>query len=340
MTVVNPPYVLQNRTDHPAKAFRRALGGVVSAGVGSATDYAVTQNTTPNLTVQVAAGDAYVTCYNTSGGLYHVFNDGTQSATITAAHATLPRRDLVVVRVQDQEQSGATNTADVFVVAGTPAAVPVDPALPTGASYLTLARVAVAAATTTITSANITDLRTYAHTAGGLQVVTSGTRPASAYEGQQAYETDTDRIVTWDGTTWQTSAQLGAWTAYTPVWTASTTNPALGNGTLTGAYVQIGKTVHYRIRLRAGTTTTYGTGVYRFSLPVTAVATFAGAGEIIGQASLLDNSASSRYARNAYTYDDTKVSLVDEAGNGVSNTVPFTWASLDNVSIVGTYEAA
>jgi hypothetical protein len=75
-------------------------------------------------------------------------------------------------------------------------------------------------------------------------------------------------------------------------------------------------------------------------LPVTTVATFSGAGEIIGQASLLDSSLSARYARNAYTYDDTKVSLVDEAGNGVSNTVPFTWANADNVSIVGTYEAA
>lgn len=340
MTVVNPPYVLQNRTDHPAKAFRRALGGVVSAGVGSATDYAVAQNTTPNLTVQVAAGDAYVTCYNASGGLYHVFNDGTQSATITAAHATLPRRDLVVVRVQDQEQSGATNTADVFVVAGTPAAVPVDPSLPAGASYLTLARVAVAAAATTITSANITDLRTYAHSAGGLQVVTSGTRPASAYEGQQVYESDTDRVVLWNGSAWQTSAQLGAWTAYTPTWVGSTGSHTLGNGTLTGSYVQVSKTVHFRVRLTIGSTTTYNAGTWRFGLPVTMVANFSGAGDAIASATMYDLSLADRYARTVYSYSDTQVAVLSEAGLAISSTVPFTWATGDTLSIVGTYEAA
>jgi hypothetical protein len=340
MTIANPPYVLQNRTDHPARSFRRALGGIVTAGVSGQTEMKVSANGTPNMTVIVASGDAYVTCYNASGGVYHVFNDGTTTATITAAHATLPRRDLVVVRVQDQEQSGSTNTADILVIAGTPNAVPVDPTLPAGASYLTIARVAVAASTTAITNSNITDLRSLASTVGGVIVCTSGTRPASAYAGQHAFESDTSRVVVWDGSAWQTTSQLGSWTAYTPVWTSSGTAPVLGNGTLTGSYIQIGKTVHYRIRLRTGTTTTYGTGSYRFSLPVTTVATFAGAGEVIGQASLLDASPSARYARNAYTYDDTKVSLVDEAGTGVTNTVPFTWANTDTLSIVGTYEAA
>jgi hypothetical protein len=33
-------------------------------------------------------------------------------------------------------------------------------------------------------------------------VCTSTTRPASPYEGQVIYETDTDRILFWDGTTW------------------------------------------------------------------------------------------------------------------------------------------
>lgn len=340
MTVVNPPYVLQNRTDHPAKAFRRALGGVVSSGVGSATDYAVTQNATPNLTVQVAAGDAYVTCYNAGGGLYHVFNDGTQSAVITAAHATLPRRDLVVVRVRDIEQSGATDTADVFVVAGTASATPVDPSLPAGASYLTLARVAVAAAATTITSANITDLRTYAHTAGGVQVVTSGTRPASAYEGQQVYETDTDRVVTWDGTAWQTSAQLGAWTAFTPTWTATTTNPTLGNGTLTGAYVQIGKTVHYRIRVRFGSTSIRGSGSYRFTLPVTATAIHTGGGDFMGYAVLYDDSAGSRWGRHVYSFSNSIIGFGSEVSSSVTDSSPALWGSPDGFSISGTYEAA
>jgi DNA/RNA endonuclease YhcR with UshA esterase domain len=137
-----------------------------------------------------------------------------------------------------------------------------------------------------------------------------------------------------------TQLSPSAWTAYTPVWTASSTNPGLGNATLTGHYAQIGSTVHFRIRLRAGSTTTFGTGSYRFTLPVEAVAVFSGAGEIIGQAAILDNSLGDRYVRHAYTFSSTICSLVDEAGVAVTNTVPFTWASLDNLSIVGTYEAA
>jgi hypothetical protein len=135
------------------------------------------------------------------------------------------------------------------------------------------------------------------------------------------------------------STAATAWTSYTPVWSSSGSAPGLGNGTLTGAYVQVGKIVHFRIRLRAGSTTTFGTGSFRFTLPVETVAVFTGAGEIVGQGSLLDNSAGDRYVRHAYTFSSTIVSLVDGAGAAVTNTVPFTWANLDNLSIVGTYEA-
>ncbi|MFJ5150829.1 hypothetical protein ACIQCF_04470 [Streptomyces sp. NPDC088353] len=66
----------------------------------------------------------------------------------------------------------------------------------------------------------------------------------------------------------QWNSVLGAWTTYTPTWTAATTNPALGNGTLTGRYMKIGRTVLVQITLTMGSTTTYGSGTYNFSLPV------------------------------------------------------------------------
>ena len=50
----------------------------------------------------------------------------------------------------------------------------------------------------------------------------------------------------------------GAWVAYTPTWSASVTAPSLGNGTLTGYYQQIGKTIHFRITLAFGSTTNKG----------------------------------------------------------------------------------
>jgi len=68
---------------------------------------------------------------------------------------------------------------------------------------------------------------------------------------------------------------FAAWATYTPTWTATTTNPTLGNGTLNGRYKQIGKTVHLAIELTFGSTTTPGTGTYAFALPATATSSVA-----------------------------------------------------------------
>lgn len=62
----------------------------------------------------------------------------------------------------------------------------------------------------------------------------------------------------------------GIWSTYTLAWTAATTNPAIGDGILEGRYTLIGNTVHVNIYMYAGSTTTFGTGVWSFSLPFTA----------------------------------------------------------------------
>lgn len=80
-----------------------------------------------------------------------------------------------------------------------------------------------------------------------------------------------------------------AWTSYTPTWTAATTNPVLGNGTLVGRYKQFGKTVLVNITLTAGSTTTFGTGAYSFALPFAA----ANQGDTaLGVAQMLPNAGS------------------------------------------------
>lgn len=63
----------------------------------------------------------------------------------------------------------------------------------------------------------------------------------------------------------------GAWVSYTPSWTASSVNPAIGNGTLLGRYRLVGKSCLVMIFLKFGSTTTTGTGAYSLSLPFTAV---------------------------------------------------------------------
>ena len=146
-------------------------GGVASSdpahGVVRATDFAVTQNGTPNMSVNVAAGGAFIRgTQNANQGAYHVWNDGTVNLSITAADATNGRRDLVIAQVRDAAYSGATNDARITVVTGTAAASPVDPSLASFPNALVLARITVAAGDTAINTADITDLRTVANQLG------------------------------------------------------------------------------------------------------------------------------------------------------------------------------
>jgi hypothetical protein len=128
-----------------------------------------------------------------------------------------------------------------------------------------------------------------------------------------------------------------AWTAYTPTWTAPTTNPVLGNGTLTGQYmVQNGKTVHYRIVLIMGSTTTYGSGMYLLSLPVaSSVAThIAGYGvgwNLTNRKSLVAYYTSTTTVRALRCATDVEV---DQTGLGVA------WAAAHALTLTGTYQAA
>ena len=67
----------------------------------------------------------------------------------------------------------------------------------------------------------------------------------------------------------QTNFPAGAWTAYTPVWGSNGTQPALNNGTIDGSYCRFGNTVHVRIYMSLGSTSTVGTGArYSWTLPV------------------------------------------------------------------------
>ena len=70
------------------------------------------------------------------------------------------------------------------------------------------------------------------------------------------------------------SFSVTPWSAYTPLWTSSgVTQPAIGNGSITGRYVNIGATVMGEIRLLAGTSgLNPGSGTYYFSLPTAGVA--------------------------------------------------------------------
>jgi len=104
----------------------------------------------------------------------------------------------------------------------------------------------------------------------GTIICTSSTRPASPFEGQTIYETDTDLSYTYTGSAWVQTGNSGAWQTYTPAFTASTTNPNLGSGgALEGRYVRQGNLITWQASVgTGGTGVTAGAGEYRITLPV------------------------------------------------------------------------
>ncbi len=158
MTVRTPTFV--QALAHPAEDVRLALRSLAgNAGVDFTGDLAVTENATPNLSVNVADGGAWIIGTEAvTQGLYHVYNDGTENLPLAAADPTDPRIDLVVAVVEDSAYSGSTDAGGLVVVTGTADPTPTVPATPDNA--LPLAAVAVAAGATSVTNANITDLRT------------------------------------------------------------------------------------------------------------------------------------------------------------------------------------
>jgi len=161
MTVSNPPIFLQSEL-HPAEDVRRwissSVGGV--PGVDAQESLRVTPNGTPNMTVVVAAGGAYVQgSENLYQGMYFTDNRGASTVTIQAADGSNDRIDFVVVHIKDSEYSGSDNEVVIEAVTGTPAPIPVAPPIPENS--LLLARVAVNAGTTSITSSMLTDERTF-----------------------------------------------------------------------------------------------------------------------------------------------------------------------------------
>lgn len=179
-------------------AFTGGVGARDSAhGVANDVDLAVTQNGTPNMSVNVAAGGAFVrNGQSANGGVYHLWNDGTLNLAVSAADATNPRRDLVIATIRDNFYGGGGfRDGRIIVVTGTPAASPSDPSLSAYPNALVLARIAVGPGVTSITTANITDLRTRAAALGGVYVGPSTARPTVPMVGEVMWETDNERLV-------------------------------------------------------------------------------------------------------------------------------------------------
>ena len=129
--------------------------------------------------------------------------------------------------------------------------------------------------------------------------------------------------------------------AYTPVWTASTSNPTLGDGTLKGRYIQIGKLVVVFISFIFGSTSSFGVGKHFFSLPFEAQSS--GGGLFDGFARFRDAGLANyfRIAGVDTSLSSTKISLFSSLTGNDNNwtpTSPFSMGASDTLVIQLMYE--
>lgn len=130
-----------------------------------------------------------------------------------------------------------------------------------------------------------------------------------------------------------------AWTAYSPAWTSAGTAPVLGNGTLVGRFKKFGKWGMFRLTLTAGTTTTFGTLAYRFSLP--AGWTLLDTTSIDGSGAVYDLSATTAFNASIWPVTGTTVELrTSGAASAVTNLVPTTLTTGDIIQMLCTVELA
>lgn len=123
--------------------------------------------------------------------------------------------------------------------------------------------------------------------------------------------------------------------SYTPTWASSGTQPVIGNGSITGRYFQHGKLGWANINLSIGSTTTFGTGEWNFSIP------FNGQGSSsVGFARALD-SGTGYFNGVATMVSATTLSVYGNgASAGWSSATPMTWATNDTLIITITLEGA
>lgn len=167
-------------------------------------------------TINVSPGVAMV--FYSAQGVYRVALGSTTSpGTLTAAHATLDRIDLVYLRVWDNAvDASGLNQGDVVYLAGTPSSTPVAPT-PAGTQiYMPLATITVPHSGGGSPSVS-TAVRPYTTAPGG--ILTSTTAPSSPYTGQY-YDNGTN-LLRYNGSTWDT---------YQKVITTGWTTPSLATG--------------------------------------------------------------------------------------------------------------
>lgn len=149
-----------------------------------------------------------------------------------------------------------------------------------------------------------------------------------------------NHLVASTGTSWD-------WQSFTPTWTNWTVGTG-GSATNVGTYLQIGKTVFFRVMSILGSSgQSVGSSPY-LTLPVTAKSNYVSGSfySHIGEVLYSDAGVTEYFGRLRIQSTTTAYLLVSEASasygrmSDVTSTVPFTWGAGDGLSLWGIYEAA
>lgn len=173
-------------------------------------------------------------------------------------------------------------------------------------------------------------------------------RPASVASDALVYEQASVALagITDSGQLYGTNLNNGAWATYTPTWAVTAgTNPVLNNGTITGRYMVVGRMVHLHIRLTMGSTTTFGSGNYIFSLPPAKPNRATGSRDwVLGRGSAYDDSAGGVVSVATSIFDSNSSPsgglLITTGSNLYSSSFPIAWAVNDIINIDIEYEAS
>ena len=140
-----------------------------------------------------------------------------------------------------------------------------------------------------------------------------------------------------------TATQQSAWTSYTPTWTSTGTAPVLGNGTIVGYYAKVGRLVTTKIAMEGGSTTTFGSGNYSFSLPLTAAVTGIATGNFAHVGTWAANDSGVAYYSFAAMITQSAPTVVQGIVSGSANffsaTQPASWTASSSFVCTITYES-
>ncbi|WP_405941632.1 hypothetical protein [Streptomyces sp. NBC_00207] len=322
------PFVMADGTAGGARA------GIRPGDIGLAVSLAGT-------TVNVTAGSASL--YRSGQGVYRAQLAATSPGTLSAAHATFTRIDLVYLRVWDTAvDSTGLRKADTVYLAGTPSGSPVAPTPGATEIYIPLATITVpstggggtGAATVSSTVRQVTVAP------GGILPVTSAADIAvtGKYVGQARYNTVRGQQEFWNGSAW---AAPGDWTAYTPTWAGGIT--AMGSSVSTGRWSRVGNTYDVTAQLTWGTGSTMSSTAITVTLPAAATSV-SGSPRWIGTGYFSDGVNPFKPLAGIISLSGTTMALFairqSDIGYQSPGSLGYSWISGASMNLQIRYEAA